>query len=481
MQPFRLTALELLRAYRSRQLSPVEAMASVIERVEAFEPHIAATWLYAPERALEAARASEARWMKDGPIGPLDGVPVTVKDNIATRGDPTPLGTAATDMIPAEEDAPPAARLREAGAIIFSKTTMPDYGMLSSGLSSHHRLARNPWKLDRNPGGSSAGAGAAAAALYGPLHVGTDIGGSIRLPAAWCGIVGLKPSAGRAPIDPPYIGRVAGPMTRNAADAGLMMATLSLPDVRDYASLRYEPLDWAIRPADLGGLRIGLMLEAGCGVHPTRAVAEAVEQAGRDFEAAGARVEPLAPFLTQAMLDGLDHFWRTRALIDIEALAPDKRAAVLPFILAWAEFGRGVFRPAGGPRLQPDFRDAQGRDRRHARLRLRAVADRADDRLSRRMGVAEPRPARPVPPHRLHRRLQHVRAAGGLGQLRLRRRRPADRAAGRRPAVRRRRGAVGGARLRRDPLGEDAAVAGAAGGVGGSRAPFGAAIVLSRI
>ena len=246
MQPFRLTALELLRAYRSRQLSPVEAMASVIERVEAFEPHIAATWRYSPERALAQARASEARWMRGEPIGPLDGVPATVKDNIATMGDPTPFGTAASDMTPAEADAPPAARLKEAGAIVFAKTTMPDYGMLSSGLSSHHPLARNPWKLDRNPGGSSAGAGAAAAALYGPLHVGTDIGGSIRLPAGWCGIVGLKPSAGRVPIDPPYIGRVAGPMTRNADDAGLMMATLTLPDVRDYASLKFEALDWAV-------------------------------------------------------------------------------------------------------------------------------------------------------------------------------------------------------------------------------------------
>jgi aspartyl-tRNA(Asn)/glutamyl-tRNA(Gln) amidotransferase subunit A len=341
VQPFRLTALELLRAYRSRQLSPVEVMASVIERVKAFEPHIAATWLFAPERALEDARASEARWMKDEPIGPLDGVPVTVKDNIATRGDPTPLGTAASDMRPAEDDAPPPKRLREAGAIIFSKTTMPDYGMLSSGVSSFHLTTKNPWKLDRNPGGSSAGAGVAAAALYGPLHVGTDIGGSVRLPAGWCGIVGLKPSAGRVPIDPPYIGRVAGPMTRNAADAGLMMATLTLPDVRDYASLAFEALDWAIRPASLEGLRIGLMLEAGCGDRPTREVREAVEQAARDFDAAGARVEPLAPFLTQEMLDGLDHFWRSRALVDLEGLAPEKRAAMLPFIRAWAESADG--------------------------------------------------------------------------------------------------------------------------------------------
>ena len=341
MQPFRMSARELLGAYRRRALSPVEAMASVIERVEAFEPHIHATWLYAPERALKEARASEARWAKGEPIGPLDGVPVTVKDNIATRGDPTPVGTAASDLTPAKADAPPAARLREAGAIIFTKTTMPDYGMLSSGLSSHHALARNPWKLDRNPGGSSAGAGAAAAALYGPLHLGTDIGGSVRLPAGWCGILGLKPSAGRIPIDPPYIGRVAGPMTRDAADAALMMATLSLADVRDYTSLRYEALDWKIGPEPLKGLRVGLMIEAGCGARPTPEVSAAIQRAARDFEAAGAHVEPLAPFLTQDMLDGLDHFWRTRALIDLRALSPGKRAAVLPFIRDWAESADG--------------------------------------------------------------------------------------------------------------------------------------------
>ncbi len=341
MEPFRLTALDLVSAYRSHKLSPAEAMASVIARVEAFEPHIAATWLYAPERALAEAGASEARWMKGEPIGPLDGVPVTVKDNIATKGEPTPIGTAASDMTPAAADAPPAGRLREAGAVLFAKTTMPDYGMLSSGLSSHHALARNPWKLDRNPGGSSAGAGAAAAALYGPLHVGTDIGGSVRLPAGWCGIVGLKPTAGRVPIDPPYVGRVAGPMTRNVADAGLLMATLTQPDARDYTSLDYQALDWAIRPARLAGLRVGLLMEAGCGDTPTAEVRAAIERAARDFEAAGARVEPVAPFLTQEMLDGLDHFWRTRALIDLNALTPDKRAAVLPFIRDWAESANG--------------------------------------------------------------------------------------------------------------------------------------------
>jgi aspartyl-tRNA(Asn)/glutamyl-tRNA(Gln) amidotransferase subunit A len=336
-----MSAAALLSAYRTRALSPVEAMASVIARVEAYEPHVHATWLFTPERALKEARASEARWARGEPIGPLDGVPVTVKDNIATRGDPKPVGTAAEDMTPQQADAPPAQRLREAGAIIFTKTTMPDYGMLSSGLSSFHALARNPWKLDRNPGGSSAGAGAAGAALYGPLHLGTDIGGSVRLPAGWCGLIGLKPSAGRVPIDPPYIGRVAGPMTRDAADAALMMATLSLPDPRDYSSLKYEPLDWAVEPAPLKGVRLGLLLEAGCGVAPAADVKAAIERAAQDFEAAGAQVEPMKPFLTQAMLDGLDRFWRARALSDIGRLPAERRALLLPFIREWAESAAG--------------------------------------------------------------------------------------------------------------------------------------------
>ena len=337
-----MSALGLLKAYRARELSPVEAMRSVIARVEAYEPHIAATFLFAPERALEEARASEERWRRGAPNGPLDGVPATVKDNIRTRGDATPVGTAASDMRPSEDDAPPAARLKEAGAVIFAKTTMPDYGMLSSGLSSYHELARNPWDLSRNPGGSSAGAGAAGAAQYGPLHVGTDIGGSIRLPAAWCGLVGLKPSAGRVPIDPPYIGRVAGPLTREVGDAALMMATLSEPDARDYTSLKYERLNWAVEPAKLKGLRIGLLLDAGCGAPPTADVRAAVERAAHDFEKAGAIVEPLAPFLTQDMLEGLGRFWATRQLMELESLSEGRRAKVTPFIREWAKAARGL-------------------------------------------------------------------------------------------------------------------------------------------
>ena len=272
----------------------------------------------------------------------LEGVPVTIKENIATKGVPVPLGTAARELAAAPADAPAAARLREAGAVILAKTTMPDYGMLSSGLSSFHPLTRNPWDRSKNPGGSSAGAGAAAAAGYGPLHVGTDIGGSIRLPAGWCGVFGLKPSFGRVPVHPPYWGRVAGPMTRTVADAALAMRELSRPDPRDGMSLPPADLDWAAPPRDLKGVRIGLQLEAGIGMTVLPEVRACIEGAARLFESAGAVVEPMPPFLTRAMLDGLDVFWRQRAWADIAPLSDDERAKILPYILRWAEGGRDL-------------------------------------------------------------------------------------------------------------------------------------------
>ena len=335
-----LSAHQLLAGYQARQFSPVEVVQAVLAQIECWEPHIAATWLLRPENALDQARASEARWLKGEPCGALDGVPITIKDNIATEGDPTPLGTQAVPLTPAPADAPPAARVREAGAVIVSKTTMPDYGMLSSGLSTFHPLSRNPWDLTRTPGGSSAGAGAAAAAGYGPLHLGTDIGGSIRLPAAWCGIVGLKPSLGRVPIAPPYMGRAAGPMTRSVADAALLMQVLSSPDARDSMSLPPQAIDWtAVWQQDkpLKGLRIGLLLRPGCGLPVEDEVREAVIDAAQRFEAEGAIVTPMPAFLTPEMLAGLDHFWRMRSLVDLDSLSHDARAAVLPCIRTWAE------------------------------------------------------------------------------------------------------------------------------------------------
>jgi aspartyl-tRNA(Asn)/glutamyl-tRNA(Gln) amidotransferase subunit A len=223
--------------------------------------------------------------------------------------------------------------------VIFSKTTMPDYGMLSSGLSSFHPLTRNPWDLSKNPGGSSAGAGAAAAAGYGPLHLGTDIGGSVRLPACWCGLVALKPSLGRIPVDPPYVGRVAGPMTRIVDDAALMMSVLSRPDRRDGMSLPPNDINWKALEKPLRKMRVGLMLDPGVGQALEKEVREVAVKAAKAFETAGAVVTEVDGIMSREILDGLDNFWRARMWDDLSRLAPAERAKALPYIVKWGERG----------------------------------------------------------------------------------------------------------------------------------------------
>lgn len=346
-----LSALGLLAGYKAGAFSPVEVADAVLAHMARWEPHLQATYLLDETKVRAQARAAQERWHRGEPVGRLDGVPVTIKDNIATRGDPVPLGTAASLLVPAAADAPPVARLREAGAVLLCKTTMPDFGMLSSGLSSFHPLTRNPWNLALNPGGSSAGGGAAAAAGYGPLHLGTDIGGSVRLPASWCGIFTLKPSLGRVPIDPAYYGRVVGPMTRTVADSALMLGVMCQPDSRDFMSLPATLLDWSVPRRDLKGLRIGLMLEAGAGLPVEPEVCAAVQAAAGVFEAAGAHVIPMQPFFTRGMLDGLDNFFRMRAFLEISALPQERRARILPFIAQWAQAAEAF----AGPQVFRDF------------------------------------------------------------------------------------------------------------------------------
>jgi len=334
-----LSAVDLIAGYKARQFSPSEVLEDVITHIEAWEPHLKALYLYDPDGARAAAKASTERWQKGEVTNALEGVPVTIKDNVATKGQPVPLGAASMTLMPSPVDAPPAARLREAGAVIFSKTTMPDYGMLSSGLSSFHPLARNPWDLTKNPGGSSAGAGAAGAAGYGPLHLGTDIGGSVRLPSCWCGLVGLKPSHGRVPVDPPYVGRVAGPMTRIVDDAALMMSVLSKPDRRDGMSLPPSDTPWKVTEKSPRKLRIGLMLDLGVGLPLEKPVRETAVKAAKAFESAGAVVTEVDSILTREMLDGLDNFWRARMWDDLSKLPAAQRGKALPYILQWAEKG----------------------------------------------------------------------------------------------------------------------------------------------
>ena len=334
-----LSAVDLIAGFRTKQFTPSEVLEDVLTHVARWEPHIKALYAFDPDGARAVAKASTDRWQNGEPAGALDGVPVTIKDNIATKGVPIPLGAASVKLVPALVDAPPAARLREAGAVIFAKTTMPDYGMLSSGLSSFHPLTRNPWNVAKNPGGSSAGAGAAGAAGFGPLHLGTDIGGSVRLPACWCGLVALKPSLGRIPIDPPYVGRVAGPMTRTVDDAALMMSVLSRPDRRDGMSLPPDSINWKAPEKSPRKLRIGLMLDLGVGQPLEQEVRGVAVKAAKAFEAAGAVITEVDGVLTREMLDGLDNFWRARMWDDLSKLTPAERAKTLPYIHQWAEAG----------------------------------------------------------------------------------------------------------------------------------------------
>ncbi|MFH2132653.1 MAG: amidase family protein, partial [bacterium] len=256
-----LSAQQLLLAFEKKELSPAEVMEAILSQAEAMNPSLNALFGDNPESAMTQARASEQRWQKNRPQGSLDGLPITVKDSIKTIGFPSWHGCRANMQKPLDkEDAPPAARLKEAGAIIFAKTAMPDIGMLACGVSSAHGIVRNAWNTDFNPGGSSAGAATAVAAGIGPCSIGTDGGGSVRIPAAHCGLFGFKPTNGRIPHTPPDPIRTAGPLTRNVADSALLMNVLSQPDSRDFGSLPPLNVDYlANLERNLKGLKLGFL------------------------------------------------------------------------------------------------------------------------------------------------------------------------------------------------------------------------------
>ncbi len=340
-----LGAAELADAYARASLSPVEVVEALLARIDAWEPRINAMYLVHRESALATARESAERWRAGRPLSPIDGVPVTLKENLYTKGDPAPLGTAAGDLSPKTADAPPCARVREAGCVVLGKTTMPDFGMLSSGISSIHGITRNPWRLDRNPSGSSSGAAAAAVAGYGPLHVGTDIGGSVRLPATHCGLFGLKPSLGRVPIDPPYMGRAAGPITRTVRDAAMLLEVLSKPDARDFMSLPPQAVDYAasLEGLDVRGLRVGLLTHMGVGLAVDPRVRDACTAAARALESAGVIVETMPSFLDARMFDGIQRFFEARSYNDVRAMPDEVRARVLPFVVEWCSWRAASF------------------------------------------------------------------------------------------------------------------------------------------
>jgi aspartyl-tRNA(Asn)/glutamyl-tRNA(Gln) amidotransferase subunit A len=301
-----MPATHLLALYRGKQLSPVEVAEYTLQRLEAYESAINAFVLYDPETALAMARASEARWQKGEPRGLLDGVPVALKDTLLTRGWPRLLGSRTIDPNQVwDEDAPVPARLRAEGAVFFGKTTTPEFGWKGVTDSPLTGVTRNPWNPERTPGGSSGGSAAAVVSGIGPLAVGTDAGGSIRIPASFCGIVGHKPTFGRVAVYPPSaFGDLAhvGPMARNVADTALLLDAMKGPDSRDWHSLPDDGILYRAQVAEtsLGGKRVALSLTLGY-AEPSPPVRAAVERAARVFAELGAVVEEADPFAESPM------------------------------------------------------------------------------------------------------------------------------------------------------------------------------------
>ena len=346
MELTQATATELIDLYRTGQASPVEALEQVLTRVEELNPRLNAFCLIDADSAMTAARASEQRWhdhrAKGTPIGDLEGVPATIKDVILTRGWPTLRGsrTVSPDQ-PWDEDAPCTARIREAGAVIFGKTTTPEFGCKAETNSPLTGITRNPWDTTKTTGGSSGGTAAAVAAGLGPVSMGTDGAGSVRIPAAFCGNVAIKGSFGRVPVYPtsPF-GTVshAGPHTMSVTDCALMMNVVTRPDPRDWLSLPYDGVDYLAGLDDgVRGLRIAYSPTLGyADVDPE--VATHVEAAARTLESLGAIVEQVDPGFEDP-LEISTGLWFVSSKTVYDALGPEGQAVADPDFAAQAEQG----------------------------------------------------------------------------------------------------------------------------------------------
>lgn len=262
-----LTATELIASYAKRELSPVEATQAALDRVDAVNEAVNAFCLVDADRAMASARESEKRWQRGEPVGLVDGVPTSIKDLFLTRGWPTLRGSRTVD--PDQKwsvDSPCVARLRESGAVLLGKTTTSEFGWRAVTDNALTGVTRNPWDPARTPGGSSGGSAAAVALGMGPLSVGSDDGGSVRIPAAFCGIFGIKPTYGRIPLYPSLLGTFshAGPMTRTVDDAALLLDVVTAPDSRDWSALA-PPVESYLAALDAGvrGRRIAFSADLG--------------------------------------------------------------------------------------------------------------------------------------------------------------------------------------------------------------------------
>jgi aspartyl-tRNA(Asn)/glutamyl-tRNA(Gln) amidotransferase subunit A len=342
-----LSADTLIGLYRSGAASPVEVTQAVLARAAWVNPKINAFCLLDEKAALKSAQLSEARWQAHratgAPVGTLEGVPTTIKDLILTKGWPTLRGSRTVNPDqPWDVDAPVTARLREAGAVLLGKTTTPEFGCKGETNSPATGITRNPWNLNKTPGGSSGGTAAAVAAGLGPLGVGTDGAGSVRIPAAFCGNFGLKPSFGRVPAYPlsPF-GSVAhlGPHTMSVQDAALMMNVMKRPDARDWTSLPEDAVDYTVGLNDgIKGLRIAYSPSLGYAknVHPE--IAAAVAEAVKVLQDLGAHVEQIDPGFEDP-LDITTGLWFLGAWTVWNTLNAEQQSLTDPDFKAEAELG----------------------------------------------------------------------------------------------------------------------------------------------
>jgi len=336
-----LTCADLTALYQRGALSPVEAARDVLTRIESHS-RFNAFMPIQPEPVFEAAAESEARWRKGRPLGPLDGIPATVKDNIWLKGYPTRRGSKTTDETPATVDSPAPMRLREQGVVFIGKTCLPEHGWIGVCHSPLTGITRNPWNPNHTPGGSTGGGAVAALLGLGVLHLGTDGAGSLRIPAAFTGVFGMKPSYGLVPTYPPSALNVLahqGPMTRRVADAALMLSVIGAPDVRDMTAWNSPPPDFTASMNDgVRGLRVGLSMRLGQAVRLDPEIEAAVRNVARLLEGEGAFIEEATP-----PLGGSDEMIRAMWWPTMTALADatgSRRGEMDPGLLEIAERGR---------------------------------------------------------------------------------------------------------------------------------------------
>jgi Asp-tRNA(Asn)/Glu-tRNA(Gln) amidotransferase A subunit family amidase len=334
-----MEAAELSRGYLKRSFSPLEVTVASLDRLTKLNPRLNAFYLVDPENAIRAAEASTRRWISGTQLSQLDGVPTSIKDALPSTGHPSFRGSAAHALedLRSDFDAPVVARMREAGMVFLGKTTMPDFGILPGSVSSKHGITRNPWNTEYSAGGSSSGAASSIAAGINPIVVGTDIVGSIRLPASFCGLFGLKPSQGRVPYYfPNSPSLVAGPMARCVTDAAMLMNCIVKPDSIDFTALPSSETDYVVSmKGDVAGKRVGVIDSVGFGVEPDEEVLSVFVSGVNALETAGFKTRRLKLAFTRAELREAERFYKARCRVELNTFPPERQQQA-SVILGWS-------------------------------------------------------------------------------------------------------------------------------------------------